>query len=252
MGGRGEVVAVEAHDGRARGSRGELPRGWARQRARAARRRPADRGRAGVRPRAARPALLRPRHAPGAAGRALAQGPGADRAAWLRSRRSYSRRAAEQVRPGGVLVYSTCTISPRENEERMRRSSNQSDFKARDLSAEWPGYAQPPTALPAVPAPPPRHGRLLHRTAEARRMSGEHRTRSTNRRSAAARPARAAASRGCGRPTSRAATAASTACAATSCAPTARTAALTRRSRGCPTRRMSTCRNCGGSMLSAI
>ena len=27
--------------------------------------------------------------------------------------------AAEQVRPGGVLVYSTCTISARENEERM-------------------------------------------------------------------------------------------------------------------------------------
>jgi 16S rRNA (cytosine967-C5)-methyltransferase len=28
--------------------------------------------------------------------------------------------AAEQVRPGGVLVYSTCTISARENEEQMR------------------------------------------------------------------------------------------------------------------------------------
>jgi 16S rRNA (cytosine967-C5)-methyltransferase len=28
--------------------------------------------------------------------------------------------AAEQVRPGGVLVYSTCTISARENEERMK------------------------------------------------------------------------------------------------------------------------------------
>jgi 16S rRNA (cytosine967-C5)-methyltransferase len=27
--------------------------------------------------------------------------------------------AAEQVRPGGVLVYSTCTISARENEEQM-------------------------------------------------------------------------------------------------------------------------------------
>src|SRR5207249_304829 len=28
--------------------------------------------------------------------------------------------AAEQVRPGGVLVYSTCTISARENEGQMR------------------------------------------------------------------------------------------------------------------------------------
>jgi 16S rRNA (cytosine967-C5)-methyltransferase len=32
--------------------------------------------------------------------------------------------AAEQVRPGGVLVYSTCTISARENEERMRAFLN--------------------------------------------------------------------------------------------------------------------------------
>ncbi len=39
--------------------------------------------------------------------------------------------AAEQVRPGGMLVYSTCTISPRENEERMVAFlDNHPDFSA--------------------------------------------------------------------------------------------------------------------------
>jgi 16S rRNA (cytosine967-C5)-methyltransferase len=38
--------------------------------------------------------------------------------------------AAGQVRPGGVLVYSTCTISARENEERMRAFlDSHSDFR---------------------------------------------------------------------------------------------------------------------------
>ena len=37
--------------------------------------------------------------------------------------------AAEQVRPGGVLVYSTCTVSSRENEERIEAFlSERSDF----------------------------------------------------------------------------------------------------------------------------
>ncbi|MEA2442067.1 MAG: rRNA (cytosine967-C5)-methyltransferase, partial [Thermoleophilaceae bacterium] len=35
-----------------------------------------------------------------------------------------------QVRPGGVLVYSTCTISARENEERMQAFlSEHTDFR---------------------------------------------------------------------------------------------------------------------------
>jgi 16S rRNA (cytosine967-C5)-methyltransferase len=38
--------------------------------------------------------------------------------------------AAEQVRPGGVLVYSTCTISSRENEERIEAFlADRSDFQ---------------------------------------------------------------------------------------------------------------------------
>jgi 16S rRNA (cytosine967-C5)-methyltransferase len=47
--------------------------------------------------------------------------------------------AAAQVRPGGVLVYSTCTVSPGENEERMLAflEANPS-FSADDLGAERP------------------------------------------------------------------------------------------------------------------
>jgi 16S rRNA (cytosine967-C5)-methyltransferase len=50
--------------------------------------------------------------------------------------------AAGQVRPDGTLVYSTCTISPRENEERMIAFLDaHPQFSADDLGAEWPGYA---------------------------------------------------------------------------------------------------------------
>jgi 16S rRNA (cytosine967-C5)-methyltransferase len=52
--------------------------------------------------------------------------------------------AARQVRPGGTLVYSTCTISPRENEERVLAFlDSHPDFAADDLGAERPGYAHP-------------------------------------------------------------------------------------------------------------
>src|SRR3954469_25161049 len=38
--------------------------------------------------------------------------------------------ASAQIRPGGVLVYSTCTISARENEDRMRAFlSSHPDFR---------------------------------------------------------------------------------------------------------------------------
>jgi 16S rRNA (cytosine967-C5)-methyltransferase len=50
--------------------------------------------------------------------------------------------AAAQVRPGGTLVYSTCTISPRENEDRMVAFLDaNADFTADDIGAEWPSYA---------------------------------------------------------------------------------------------------------------
>jgi 16S rRNA (cytosine967-C5)-methyltransferase len=52
--------------------------------------------------------------------------------------------AAEQVRPGGTLVYSTCTISPRENEDRMVAFLDSNpQFSADRLGASHPGYAHP-------------------------------------------------------------------------------------------------------------
>jgi len=46
------------------------------------------------------------------------------------------RAGAEALKPGGTLVYSTCTISPRENEQVVRAFlGERDDFRADDLSA---------------------------------------------------------------------------------------------------------------------
>ncbi|MGZ4201582.1 MAG: 16S rRNA (cytosine(967)-C(5))-methyltransferase RsmB [Thermoleophilaceae bacterium] len=54
--------------------------------------------------------------------------------------------AAGHVRNGGSLVYSTCTISPSENEERVHAFlARHPDFEADDLAAELPEYRHPRT-----------------------------------------------------------------------------------------------------------
>jgi 16S rRNA (cytosine967-C5)-methyltransferase len=51
---------------------------------------------------------------------------------------------ARAVRPGGVLVYSTCTISAAENEQLIEQFlSGDSDFVLDDLAGEWPAYSHP-------------------------------------------------------------------------------------------------------------
>ena len=66
--------------------------------------------------------------------------------------------AAAHVRPGGTLVYSTCTISPRENEQLVERFlAARPDFAADDLGTERPAYRHPssPRFLQVFPH---RHG----------------------------------------------------------------------------------------------
>jgi 16S rRNA (cytosine967-C5)-methyltransferase len=64
------------------------------------------------------------------------------------------RVGARAVRPGGVLIYSTCTISAEENEQQVQRFlKEQSGFSLEDLSVEHPDYAHPrlPGALLTLP-----------------------------------------------------------------------------------------------------
>ena len=51
---------------------------------------------------------------------------------------------AQALRPGGVLVYSTCTISPTENERRITRFLDANpDFALDDLGVELPAFRHP-------------------------------------------------------------------------------------------------------------
>jgi 16S rRNA (cytosine967-C5)-methyltransferase len=55
--------------------------------------------------------------------------------------------ASHTLRPGGVLVYSTCTISRAENEHVMAEFlDSHADFAVDDLAAEWPAFALPGAA----------------------------------------------------------------------------------------------------------
>ena len=78
--------------------------------------------------------------------------------------------AAPRVRPRGTLVYSTCTISPRENEEQVRAFlARHPQFEPDDLGAEYPELVHR-SAAAFLQVLPHRHGtegffiaRLRHR-----------------------------------------------------------------------------------------
>jgi len=63
--------------------------------------------------------------------------------------RAILRRALESVRPGGRVVYSTCTLLPEENEEVVASAG----APVEDLTASFPGVADPrlPGALLTLP-----------------------------------------------------------------------------------------------------
>jgi 16S rRNA (cytosine967-C5)-methyltransferase len=79
---------------------------------------------------------------------------------------------AARVRPGGVLLYSTCTISPEENERQIRRFlANHAGWRADRLGDEHPAYAHPedPSFLRTLPH---RHGTDGFFIARLRRVGG--------------------------------------------------------------------------------
>ena len=126
-------------------ARGERPRrGRRRARSRGPRARPSTACSSTRRARAS----ARCRRAPTCAG---ASTPAASRR-WRARRPAILAAGAAALRPGGVLVYSTCTISPTENEHVIAAFlDSHPDFSLDDLAAELPALAlrAPPPQAPA-------------------------------------------------------------------------------------------------------
>ena len=160
---------------------------------------------------------------------------------WSRSRTGSCAARRGTLRPGGVLVYSTCTISRRENEDRvaalLAASARRRGCRAlavEDLGERAPGLASPLDSrfLQLRPDRDRTTGFFICRLKRDDGVTDERRAGDERERAASGPPARAAASRGCARRSSRAASAACTVCAASSWSRSAPTAANTRRSRG--------------------
>ena len=118
--------------------------------------------------------------------------------------------AVQALKPGGTLVYSTCTISPDENERQMDALVPRRPRPRRARRGRSFRLCLTATARTASSSPTFEKTWTTHRAAGSRRRAQRARVR------ARTGSARAAASRGCVRRSSRAATAASTACVASS------------------------------------
>ena len=145
---------------------GARPRAWAPRRGRGPHRRRRRAARAGrLRPRARRPAVLGPRHARLAARRALAQGRRSLPERLAREQAAILRAGADALRPGGTLVYSTCTISPAENEAVVQAFLAERDgLRGRRPARRRAAVGACARARLRPDAPAPRRDRgLLHR-----------------------------------------------------------------------------------------
>ena len=160
------LAALMQGDGRGAGGRAQPPprgragahgrSGCARQRARRGRPTPPPaHGGSALRPRARRSALLGPGNAAGARRSALARERRTRSPSWPRCRRAILAAGAEALRPGGVLVYSTCTISPTENEHVIANFlDSHADFSLDDLAARSARVRVargPPASAPRLP-----------------------------------------------------------------------------------------------------
>ena len=80
--------------------------------------------------------------------------------------------AADATRPGGVLVYSTCTISPAENEDQIAALlERRGDLTAEDLRSAWPLWEHPrvPGFLQTLPHRDHTDGFFIARLRRARK-----------------------------------------------------------------------------------
>jgi 16S rRNA (cytosine967-C5)-methyltransferase len=177
MGGEGEIVAVERHAGRA----AALERTCRRMSALNVRVEVTD----AARPRADDRSFDRVLVDPPCSGLGTLQTRPDLR--WRASPEAIRRMAREQslildaaagaVGAGGVLVYSTCTISPDENERQIAAFLDaHPDFSADDLASELPAYAHPHAAH-FVLTLPSRHGTAGFFIARLRRGATAPRTR---------------------------------------------------------------------------
>ena len=68
---------------------------------------------------------------------------------WRRAQAAILAAGAAALRPGGVLVYSTCTISPTENEHQIAAFLDaHPDFALDDLGVELPDLRHPSPGAP--------------------------------------------------------------------------------------------------------